>query len=488
MIDLNDDEMWECVGEGETGIRCSSNQVLVCEIDAGPEFWLENYSGEDIECIFGVGDEGYKTVPLPQTNHKPTIISTDTLGLKGDLTVNLMGREITLFKSIDPKWFERPEELKVGLIIGKHVPKPLKTVTEEELVQMTDSEKEAEFKRVSDELNVQARDNKNSGGQHNSHKTGIAYGAYPPESYEVNQTGNVTYPAKYSGPSEETINETVYIFCAAKEGMPAEGLCDSENMTDEQYKWLGNSLLMNMVGSLASEFGNLAKALLKEGSANKAAYLKELLFKGLFYIKESKKGEYLIIFKGAIGNNKYLTAAKYLATNNKMAYISSAITIAKDINAGNIIRVLDKINSVAKATKHSITFIITTLIETAKFFTDNDIENDKNWGDLFGMLYVSFVKVAISLRTGFLFAAAFAAGLVFAKITVPVLLTVAIGIGVSMFVGFLLDKFDTSFGITYSTKDFFHSMWHDIFNEPTMFTLDIKEAIRKGDDEFGYGN
>lgn len=160
----------------------------------------------------------------------------------------------------------------------------------------------------------------------------------------------------------------------------------------------------------------------------------------VFYVKKSKTGKTLIIFKGYSGLRKYLDFSKIGTNHLKVGMISAAadIAAAKQFSGGKA-ALETGVKATVKGT--GLGFILVAAFDIAEWWSSDDPFN--NWSDLFVSLGIDLVKTAIATATtvavsASIIIAAGALGLAAA----PVALVVIGGIGAGIAVSFALEYAD----------------------------------------------
>lgn len=373
---------------------------MVCQ--QGNRLWLENQSASNLSMAVTVGSA--TSGILPQTASAPTALINTVPGSAGPLSISVNGTDATVLQSVDPALLLRPEDVQLGLIAA-----------------------------------APRRTNRPIGNQ----SRGIP----------VMERGNSVNLSDFlaDGISESNTDIDIVMVCEAATGagaITATGVHDVDSLSDAQLQWLSSSIVQNTITSTANEAGGLAVYARNVNRAQRGAAraaLRELILDGKFYVKRMSSwgNRYGIIFKGAHRSRSFLTAAAYGLRNNKMSYISSyadvmAAQTGGGSGAGSAAR------SAAKG--NFIGFVISASFDVAEFVQTEDPE--ANWGDLLGALSVTFVKVWIAGFAGIILASAIAAGAVaLGAASVPVILVVGLGLGISIAAGFLLDKIDDWLGV-----------------------------------------
>lgn len=162
-----------------------------------------------------------------------------------------------------------------------------------------------------------------------------------------------------------------------------------------------------------------------------------------FYIKKSKTGKNLIIFKGYSGLRKYLNFTRISSGNSKVGMLTTAVDIASSQNKKAMVKT--GVKSTAKAT--GIGFILVAGFDIAEWLTTD--EPFDNWSDLFVTLGIDLVKTGISTAASVVVgtAVAIAAGATTVA-AAPVALVVGAGISVGLLVSFGLEWADKKFKVS----------------------------------------
>ncbi|USH04778.1 hypothetical protein K6Q96_24030 [Grimontia kaedaensis] len=388
---------WRLASEGRT-TPSSDSEPLVVRAPMGNQFWLENTSGSSLDVKYYVN--GQASPSLPQTADKPTVLDNSLAGTTGKLEIEVDGEKTTLIENIDSSLLSAPGDLRGGIIVGKPgevAPTPSPKVHFDPTAPPLDSR-------------ILLPDN--------------ALG-----NTEVDVISVVP-----SMPNTQAITE--------------EGIYSVDTLSDGQVFWVLESFMQNSIATSANEFsvaiGQTVRHGKELGSAGARSFLKEVLFQGKFAVKNisSWGGKAAIVFKGNHRSRSFLTAIMYGVKNNKMSYISSYAEVATELLNKNITGAYKAAatGSMPLKSGNFIGFAIATAFDIHAFMKDDDPE--KNWGDLLGMLGVTFVKVWAAGFVGLLTAA----GLL-AFFGAPVLLVVGLGAVASIVAGVGLDYLDSYFGI-----------------------------------------
>ena len=148
-------------------------------------------------------------------------------------------------------------------------------------------------------------------------------------------------------------------------------------------------------------------------------------------------GNLMVSFRGYAGLRTFLNNSKYLATNSKLAVITTAVK-----NSGNWAGTLKSVGGRIPL----ISYVIVGAIDVAEWLAQPESERD--FSDLMATLFVDIAKIGIATIAGTLGAAAVIAGAVALGVSAPVWGVIAAGIGVAVAVGIALDWADNAFGIT----------------------------------------
>ena len=131
-------------------------------------------------------------------------------------------------------------------------------------------------------------------------------------------------------------------------------------------------------------------------------------------------------------------------------------------------------------------FLVSASFDVHEFIVTEDPE--KNWGDLLGALGVTFVKVWIAGYLGLL-----AVGAVLAfGFSVPIWGVVLLGLGLSVFFGYRLDRIDRNYNIKTSMEKICHDFainvnyayqwtYLQIESKLNSWENDFKKSIQKND-------
>lgn len=418
---------WKLASEGNT-TPSSDSEPLVVRAPMGNQFWLENTGGSSLNIKYYVN--GQASPPLPQTANKPTLLDNSLAGTTGKLEIEVNGEKSILIEDIDSSLLTSPADLRGGLIVGQPrdvMPEPNPKVTFSPDAPPLDSR-------------ILLPDN--------------ALG-----NSEVDVISIIP-----SLPQMQAINE--------------EGVYSVDTLTDGQVFWVLESFMQNSVATSANEFSVAIGQTVRHGKdlgGNAARnFLKEVIFQGKFAVKNisSWGGKAAIVFKGNHRSRSFLTAIMYGVKNDKMSYVSSYAEIASDIvngNTGSAVRAAGA-GSMPLKSGNFIGFAIAATFDVHAFMKDDDPE--KNWGDLLGMLGVTFVKVWAAGFVGLLAAGAFAAAVAGA----PVLAVVAVGAAVAIVVGVGLDFLDTQLGIKEGARKIGRG-FIDIIDSILSFSFDDLEGM-----------
>lgn len=388
---------WRLASEGNT-TPSSDSEPLVVRAPMGNQFWLENTSGNSLDVKYYVN--GQASPSLPQTADKPTLLDNSLAGTTGKLEIEVNGEKTTLIENIDSSLLSAPGDLRGGLIVGqsgKVAPAPSPKIHFDPTAPPLDS--------------------------------------------------RILLPDNALGNTEVDVISVVPSMPNAQ-AITEEGIYSVDTLTDGQVFWVLESFMQNSIATTANEFsvaiGQTVRHGRELGSAGARSFLKEVLFQGKFAVKNisSWGGKAAIVFKGNHRSRSFLTAIMYGVKNDKMSYVSSYAEVAGEIPKGiNNTSRTAVAGSVPLKSGNFIGFAIATTFDVHAFMTEDDPE--KNWGDLLGMLGVTFVKVWAAGFAGLLAAGALA----FFLTSAPVLLVVTVGAAASIFAGFGLDFLDSYFGI-----------------------------------------
>lgn len=402
---------------------------LPCQM--GNQFWMENLSDNNIDAAFSVN--GKVSQMLSQTASEPTVLINSLQETTGNLNLAINGQNVTFLENIDTTRLNSPEELKVGIVIGKRS-------TEDNPIRLSQQDA-IPFAITNNQVNLTQ---------------------FLPD-----------------GITEENTDIDMVMICHTVEGegqITSEGFYVVDDQSEETLEWLMSSLAANTISSGANELGYgalFARDIAEEfGRPKMITALKELIWEGKFYVKQmpSWGGKYGIIFKGPHKSRSFLTAISYGLRNKKMTYVNSFAEVNAEYNAGGIKAGLSSAARSA-ATGNFIGFVISGALDAYEFWEDEDPE--KNWGDLLGALGVTFVKVWAAGMVGLI------AGAAIASVTLgalPVIAIVGIGLGTAIFVGWGLDILDNYFGVKAAAKKIGRS-FAGIIIKAVNFTVAFVEKI-----------
>lgn len=426
---------------------------LPCQM--GNQFWMENLSDNNIDAAFSVN--GKVSQMLSQTASEPTVLINSLQETTGSLNLAINGQNVTFLENIDTTRLNSPEELKVGLVIGKRS-------TEDNPIRLSQQDA-IPFAITNNQVNLTQ---------------------FLPD-----------------GITEENTDIDMVMICHTVEGegqITSEGLYVLDDQSEETLEWLMSSLAANTISSGANELGYgalFARDIAEEfGRSKMISALKELIWEGKFYVKQmpSWGGKYGIIFKGSHKSRSFLTAISYGLRNKKMTYVNSFAEVNAEYNTGGSKAGFSSAaRSAAKG--NLIGFVISAAFDVSDFWKDEDPE--KNWGDLLGALSVTFVKVWAAGMVGLIGATFLASTAILAG--APVIVIVGIGLGIAIGVGVFLDAADNLLGVKSAVKKIGHAfagfvskvassisafvekITTDIDSQIDSWVSEVKEELRKND-------
>ncbi len=168
-----------------------------------------------------------------------------------------------------------------------------------------------------------------------------------------------------------------------------------------------------------------------------------------FYIKKSKTGSNMIIFKGYSGLRSFLKGTRYGINNMKVGMIASASSVYIAASTAGVGAAVKTTASTAGKSLGGIGFGIVAYFEIAEWLTTDDPFN--NWSDLWIGLGSSAIKGVVATAAGVVMG-----GLAIATMTAaaPAIAIVAIGAVTVIAVSFSLEFVDRKFAITDKAKKY----------------------------------
>ncbi len=172
-----------------------------------------------------------------------------------------------------------------------------------------------------------------------------------------------------------------------------------------------------------------------------------------FYIKKSKTGANMIIFKGYSGLRSVLTGTRYGIDNMKVGMIASASSVYAAATSVGIGAAAKTTAVTAGKSLGGLGFGIVAAFEIAEWLTmDKPFEN---WSDLWMGLGSSAVKAVVAIAAGLV-----VGGMVIAATAAaaPAIAIIAVGAFTAITVSFGLEWLDTKFQITNKAKDYVNEL------------------------------
>ena len=172
-----------------------------------------------------------------------------------------------------------------------------------------------------------------------------------------------------------------------------------------------------------------------------------------FYIKKSKTGANMIVFKGYSGLRGFLTGTRYGIDNMKVGMIASASSVYAAATSVGLGAAAKTTASTAGKSLGGIGFGIVAAFEIAEWLTSDDPFN--NWSDLWIGLGSSAIKAVVATAAGL----AIGAGIIFLSASAaPAIAVIAIGAVTVIGISFGLEALDSRFQITNRAKGYMNEL------------------------------
>lgn len=168
-----------------------------------------------------------------------------------------------------------------------------------------------------------------------------------------------------------------------------------------------------------------------------------------FYIKKSKTGANMIVFKGYSGLRGFLTGTRYGIDNMKVGMIASASSVYAAATSAGLGAAAKTTASSAGKSLGGIGFGIVAAFEIAEWLTMDDPFN--NWSDLWMGLGSSAIKAVIATAVGLATAALVVAG-------GAAIVVIGVGVVVAVVASFTLEWIDRKFAITDRAKGYINEL------------------------------
>lgn len=172
-----------------------------------------------------------------------------------------------------------------------------------------------------------------------------------------------------------------------------------------------------------------------------------------FYIKKSKTGANMIIFKGYSGLRGFLTGTRYGIDNLKVGMIASASSVYVAATSVGLGAAAKTTASSAGKSLGGIGFGIVAAFEIAEWLTTDDPFN--NWSDLWMGLGSSAIKAVIATAVGL---AVGGMAIAFTAAAAPAIIVIGIGALAVIGVSFGLEALDSKFQITNRAKGYVNEL------------------------------
>ncbi|MBF0658441.1 hypothetical protein IPZ60_06785 [Psychrobacter sp. NG25] len=172
-----------------------------------------------------------------------------------------------------------------------------------------------------------------------------------------------------------------------------------------------------------------------------------------FYIKKSKTGANMIVFKGYSGLRGFLTGTRYGIDNMKVGMIASASSVYTAAASVGLGAAAKTTASTAGRSLGGIGFGIVAVFEISEWLTSDDPFN--NWSDLWMGLGSSAIKAVIATAVGL---AVGGMAIAFTAAAAPAIVIIGIGALAVIGVSFGLEVLDTKFQITNRAKDYINEL------------------------------
>lgn len=172
-----------------------------------------------------------------------------------------------------------------------------------------------------------------------------------------------------------------------------------------------------------------------------------------FYIKKSKTGANMIIFKGYSGLRSVLTGTRYGIDNMKVGMIASASSVYAAATSVGLGAAAKTTASTAGRSLGGIGFGIVAAFEIAEWLTSDDPFN--NWSDLWMGLGSGAVKAVVATAVGL---AVGGMAIAFTAAAAPAIVVIGIGAFAVIGVSFGLEWLDTKFQITNRAKEYVNEL------------------------------
>lgn len=171
-----------------------------------------------------------------------------------------------------------------------------------------------------------------------------------------------------------------------------------------------------------------------------------------FYIKKSKTGANMIVFKGYSGLRSFLTGTRYGIDNMKVGMIASASSVYAAATSVGLGAATKTTAITAGKSLRGLGFGIVAAFEIAEWLTSDDPFN--NWSDLWMGLGSSAIKAVIATAVGL----AVGGMAIAATAAAPAIVIIGIGALAVIGVSFGLEVLDSKFQITNRAKDYINEL------------------------------
>lgn len=172
-----------------------------------------------------------------------------------------------------------------------------------------------------------------------------------------------------------------------------------------------------------------------------------------FYIKKSKTGANMIVFKGYSGLRSFLTGTRYGIDNMKVGMIASASSVYAAASSAGLGAAAKTTVSTAGKSLGGIGFGIVAAFEIAEWLTTDDPFN--NWSDLWIGLGSGAIKAVIATAAGLAVGGLLIAG---SAAAAPAIAVIGIGIIAVVGISFGLEWLDRKYEITDRAKGYINEL------------------------------